>query len=159
MNQSRVIDYNLTIMEFVLDVNRWLKDRIPHDSKDFKNANGKNIIRDDEELKNVIDTMEMWEKVMADPYTYTQYDNLFGYVSSHERGFIVKRRNNDNTMLFAVNDVLIAADKYYRIGSDYQIQELANAIKKYKILRAKNAFERFKFSLMKPQNLLSTKQR
>ena len=96
---------------------------------------------------------------MADPYTYTQYDNLFGYVSSHERGFIVKRRNNDNTMLFAVNDVLIAADKYYRIGSDYQIQELANAIKKYKLLRAKNAFERFKLSLMKPQNLLSTKQR
>ena len=62
-------------------------------------------------------------------------------------------------MLFAVNDVLIAMEYYYDIGDEYQKQELANAIKKYKMLRAKNAFERFKLSMMNPQKLLSTRQR
>ena len=167
MNQSRVIDYNLTITEFVLDVNDWLKDRIPYDARDVKEGQkakyigGKNIARDSTDMDDIVDTMQMWEKVIADPYTYSQQDKLYSYVCNHTRGFVVRRgiNNYDNSMSFAVIDVLSAIDYFYRVGGDYQKQELANAIKKYKLLRAENMFAKFKISVSKPQKLLSTKQR
>ena len=161
MSKVKIQDYNLTIMDFVLDVNEWLKDRLPRKGDSAKYFGGRNIIRDDNDRRDVVDTMEMWKQVMADPFKYTTYENLYDYVCNHECGFSVKRGLNqyDNSMLCAVNDVLVAIGYYYQHAGNYQKQELANAIKKYKVLRAENIFERFRVSLTKPQNLLSTKQR
>ena len=146
MKKNQIVDYDLTINDFTFDVNDWLNARVP---------------RDDDDVRAINDTKEMWRHVMANPIACSKYDILYSYVCDHERGFIVKHgiNNYDNSMLFAVNDVLIAMEYYYDIGDEYQKQELANAIKKYKMLRAKNAFERFKLSMMNPQKLLSTRQR
>lgn len=162
MSKVKIQDYDLTIMNFVADVNGWLKDRLPNRNEyEYEYEGGRNIVHDDTDKKDVVDTMEMWSHVMADPFKYTEYGNLYGYVCNHERGFSVKRGFNqyDNSMLIAVNDVLVAIGNYYQVKGDYQKQELAKAIKKYKVLRAENIFERLRVTLTNPQNLLSTKQR
>ena len=141
------INYEKVIYEFLQDVKAWLNKRKPRDSTD---------------VKDIAETKDMWDSVCMNPQFYVQYSNLQDYVANRERGFIVKRGLNqyDNSMLCAVNDVLMAMDKYYRSGGyDVQKLELAEAIKKYKMLQAKNAFERFKISLTKSEKLLIQKQK
>lgn len=138
--------FGLAIVNFLQDVKTWLDERVP---------------RDDTEVAEIADTKNMWAKVCENPRLYVQYDKLYDDVCNHSRGFFVRRGINmfDNSMYFAVINVLSAADAYYRVDGDYQKLELAEAIKKYKMLRAKNAFARFKISLSNPQKLMFQKQK
>ena len=143
---NEIVDYDLTISNFLEDVKVWLFNR---------------DVRDSTDVADVEDTKIMWAKLRTNPAYYVQAAQLYNCVSNHERGFVVKRGINDynNSMMFAVNDMLFAMDKYYRIGEDRQKAELAEAFKKYKLLRAKSKFERFKIAMADPVKLLSTKQR
>ena len=143
---NEIVDYDLTISNFLEDVKVWLFNR---------------DVRDSTDVADVEDTKIMWAKLRTNPAYYVQAAQLYNCVSNHERGFLVKRGINDynNSMMFAVNDMLFAMDEYYRVGEDRQKAELAEAFKKYKLLRAKNAFERLKISLIKSEKLLATKQK
>ena len=157
MKHDKIIDYDLTIKDFLADVNDWLCDRIPNGDEE-----GRNIVRDDDEYRAVVDTLNMWRDfVWPDPYKYTQQNNLDSVVCNHNAGFIVKRGINkyDNSMWLAVLDVLMAFGKYQQFRGDNQKADLANAIKKYKILRAENIFERVRASVLNPRKLLSTRVR
>ena len=143
---NKIVDYDLTISDFLKDIEVWLSGR---------------DVRDSTDVADVEDTKAMWTILRSDPRHYVQVDQLYGYVLDHERGFLVKRGINDqnNSMMLAVNDMLVAMDKYYRIGGDRQKFELAEAVKNYKLLRVKSKFERFKIAMADPEKLLSPKQR
>ena len=147
MKKDVRIDYDSAIAEFLEDVKTWLNQRPVRDAGDVNDVN---------------DTKEMWTQyVIPAPKEAVKYENLYNYVTKHEHGFIVKYAmgDYDTSMMVAVNDVLIAMDKYYQYGGDKEKLGLADAIKNYKMLRAKNAFERLKISLTKSEKLLATKQK
>ena len=146
MKKNSMIDYNLSINDFLQDVAAWLSKREPRDST---------------ESHEIADTKEMWTKVCGAPRYYVGYERLYSDVCNHAGGFFVKDAVNhsDSTMYFAITGVLLDMDKYYRIGGENEKFELAYSLKKYKMVRAKNAFERFKVSIKRPERLLSTRQR
>ena len=147
MDKIVVDDYHLTISEFLSDVNDWLENRIPRDSTD---------------VDEIFDTKKMWNNtVYKNPKKYVQYDNLYNNVCGHTNGFIIKQGIGkcDKSMLFAVMSVLSAMDNFYQIGGMYQKSVLLQAIKKYKLVRAKNVFERAVVLMKKPERFLAMKQR
>ena len=146
MNKKLFINYESAIKDFLTSVNGWLGERVPRDST---------------EVTEISDTKQMWAAVMMDPRKYVKYENLYDYVTNHANGFFVKHgaNNYDTTMWPAIIDVLVAMDNYYTVGNDYEKLKLADAIKKYKMLHSKNAFERLKISLTNSERLLATKQK
>lgn len=160
MAKNKVIDYDATVLDFFTDVFAWLNERVP---------------RDTTEVNDIKNTKEMWNRV------FNGYNNkiLFaGAVSSYSkrksesekliadfmsfgRGFAIKRGmfQYDNTMFLAVYHMLMAIDEYYMYGGDFDELKIAEKLKRYKVLRAKNAIERAKISMTNPKKLLSTRQR
>ena len=65
MKKNQIVDYDLTINDFTFDVNDWLNARVP---------------RDDDDVRAINDTKEMWRHVMANPIACSKYDILYSYV-------------------------------------------------------------------------------
>ena len=55
--------------------------------------------------------------------------------------------------------VFLSMNEYYKNANEQAKAELAETLKNYKLLCAKNAFERFKISLTKSEKLFSPKQK
>ena len=146
MNTSVWSKYDSVIDDFLTDVTKWLDERVP--------VNGSDVAE-------LADTKAVWREIHGNPRIMVQYDKLYNHVCGHTNGFIVKKGTNkaDNTMLWVVIPVLTAMDNFYQIGGIRQRKELLNAIKKYKITRAKNPLTRAIISLKKPERFLLGKQR
>ena len=61
-------------------------------------------------------------------------------------------------MLGALIDILFEIKSYYESGNAEKTM-LAEVLKKYRMLRAKNTIERFKISLTNAQKLIAQKQK
>ena len=139
------IDYDSAIAEFLEGVKTWLDQR---------------PVRDSTDALEVRVTKNYWQRVSQNTRFYVQPRSMCSF-GEYGRGFIVRTGFNayNTDMYLAVLNMMYAMDRYYKNVNEQAKAELANAIKKYKMLRAKNAFERLKISLTKSEKLLATKQK
>lgn len=145
MNKSIVIDYDSAIAEFLEDVKTWLNQR---------------PVRDSTDALDVRVTKNYWQRVSQNTRFYVQPRSMCSF-GEYGRGFIVRTGVNayNTDMYLAVLNMMYAMDGYYKGAGEQAKSELAEALKEYKKLRAKNAFERLKISLTKPQKLFAAKQK
>ena len=145
MKKDLHIDYDAAINEFLEDVKTWLNQR---------------PVRDSTDALEVRVTQNYWQRVSKNLRFYVQPRAMCSFCE-YGRGFIVRTGVNayNTDMYSAVLSMMYAMDRYYKNVNEQAKAELADAIKNYKMLRAKNAFERLKISLTKSEKLLAQKQK
>ena len=145
MKKETNIDYDSAIAEFLEGVKTWLDQR---------------PVRDSTDALEVRVTKNYWQRVSQNTRFYVQPRSMCSF-GEYGLGFIVRTGvNTYNTDMFSVVlNTMYTMNEYYKNANEQAKAELVETLKNYKLLCAKNAFERLKISLTKSEKLFSPKQK